>query len=74
MGKQLGLIAFTADTLRRFAALPPTPLEECESVDMMRLIEHGVRVAMVRTPYRTHAIDVPEDVAVVERLMSGAGS
>ena len=74
MGKQLGLIAFTADALRRFAALPPTPLEECESVDMMRLIEHGVRVAMVRTPYRTHAIDVPEDVAVVERLISGAGS
>jgi hypothetical protein len=29
---------------------------------------------MVRTPYRTHAIDVPEDVAVVERLISGAGS
>jgi 3-deoxy-manno-octulosonate cytidylyltransferase (CMP-KDO synthetase) len=74
MGKQLGLIAFTADALRRFAILAPTPLEECESVDMMRFIEHGVRVAMVRTPYRTHAIDVPEDVAVVERLMSAAGS
>jgi 3-deoxy-manno-octulosonate cytidylyltransferase (CMP-KDO synthetase) len=68
-GKQLGLIAFRREALQKFAELTPTPLEINESVDMLRFLEHGIKIRMQRTIYRTHAVDVPGDVAEVERLM-----
>ena len=68
-GKQLGLIAFKRHTLQRFTELTPTPLEINESVDMLRFLEHGVPIRMQRTIYRTHAVDIPSDIAEVERLM-----
>ena len=68
-GKQLGLIAFKRHILQRFTELTPTPLEINESVDMLRFLEHGVTVRMQRTVYRTHAVDIPSDIAEVERLM-----
>ena len=71
-GKQLGLIAFSRQALQRFTELSPTPLEINESVDMLRFIEHGVKIRMQRTIYRTHAVDVPSDITEVERLMKFA--
>jgi len=68
-GKQLGLIAFKRKALQQFTELPPTPLEVNESVDMLRFLENGVQIRMQRTTYRTHAVDVPSDIAEVERLM-----
>ena len=68
-GKQLGLIAFRRQALQKFTELTPTPLEVNESVDMLRFIEHGIKIRMQRTIYRTHAVDIPSDIAEVERLM-----
>jgi 3-deoxy-manno-octulosonate cytidylyltransferase (CMP-KDO synthetase) len=45
--------------------LAPTPLEVSESIDMLRLIEHGIRVRLVPTAGETHAVDTPEDLEVV---------
>lgn len=67
--KQVCVIPFRADALARFAALPPTPLEKAESVDMMRFLEHGVKVRMVPTAHASHAVDTPQDLARVEALM-----
>ena len=68
-GKQLGLIAFRRQALQKFTELTPTPLEVNESVDMLRFLEHGIKIRMQRTIYRTHAVDIPSDIAEVERLM-----
>jgi 3-deoxy-manno-octulosonate cytidylyltransferase (CMP-KDO synthetase) len=67
--RQTGVMAFRVDALRRYAMLPATPLERAESVDMFRLIEHGIRIRGVRVDYRTVGVDRPEDVAAVERLL-----
>ncbi len=67
--KQLGLIAFRRQALQKFTELTPTPLEVNESVDMLRFLEHGIKIRMQRTIYRTHAVDIPSDIAEVERLM-----
>lgn len=71
MWKQLGLIAFTRDALLEYPRLAPTPLEEIESVDMNRLLEHGRTIYMVPTVHRTTAVDTPQDRARVEALMRG---
>ncbi len=67
--KQVCIIPFRRDALLKFAALAPTPLEIAESVDMMRFLEHGVPVRMVPTKFETQAVDTPEDLARVEKMM-----
>ncbi len=67
--KQVCIIPFTAASLQEFIQLPPTPLEVSESIDMLRFIEHGRKVKMVQTEYATHAVDTPEDLKRVEKLL-----
>jgi 3-deoxy-manno-octulosonate cytidylyltransferase (CMP-KDO synthetase) len=68
--KQLGLIAFRKDFLEIFTQLEPTPLEQIESVDMMRAIEHGYRVRAVETQGRMIGVDVPDDIKLVEEALA----
>lgn len=69
MYKQLGIIAFQRDFIIRFNEMDQTPLEIIESVDMMRILENGLKIRMIPTPHRTQAIDTPADLALVESLM-----
>jgi 3-deoxy-manno-octulosonate cytidylyltransferase (CMP-KDO synthetase) len=71
MFKQVCIIPFRRDYLLQFNSLPETPLEQIESVDMMRLIEHGETVRMVVTDTRTLAVDTPGDLERVVRVMKG---
>jgi 3-deoxy-manno-octulosonate cytidylyltransferase (CMP-KDO synthetase) len=70
MGKQVCVIPFRRDFLFAYTALEPTPLEIVESVDMMRILEHGMKLRMVPTRHDTHAVDTPSDLEMVSRLMS----
>lgn len=72
MGKQVCVIPFRRDYLIEYTLLPPTPLEVAESVDMMRVLEHGMKVRMTPTRHQTYAVDTPEDVKKVEELMLSA--
>lgn len=67
--KQVCVIPFRAELLTRYAALEPTPLEQAESIDMLRLLEHGLPVRMVPTDVSTHAVDTEEDRVHVEQLL-----
>ena len=67
--KQVCVIPFRAWFLQRFIELEPTPLEIVESIDMMRILEHGFRVKMVETIHESHAVDTPEDLRLVGDLM-----
>ncbi len=67
--KQVCIIPFRRDTLFQYTSLPPTPLEQLESVDMLRLIEHGMNVKMVHTLFNTQAVDTESDLARVAKLM-----
>jgi 3-deoxy-manno-octulosonate cytidylyltransferase (CMP-KDO synthetase) len=69
MLRQLGIYAFARELLRTFSKLPPTPLEEAESVDMLRLLEHGHPLKIAESPYPAIGVDTPEDLAKVEALM-----
>ena len=69
--KQVCIIPFRREFLTRFAALEPTALERAESIDMLRALEHGYPIRMVRTAHATTSVDTPEDLARVEALMRG---
>jgi 3-deoxy-manno-octulosonate cytidylyltransferase (CMP-KDO synthetase) len=68
--KQVCVISFRRSTLLEFATLPQGPLEQAESVDMLRFLEHGIAVRMVRTDIETQAVDTPADLARVEALLA----
>jgi 3-deoxy-manno-octulosonate cytidylyltransferase (CMP-KDO synthetase) len=67
--KQVCVIPFTRSCLQEFSRLPSTPLERAESIDMLRLLEHGRSVRLVETLVATHAVDTPADLQLVEAMM-----
>jgi len=71
MFKQVCVIPFRRDFLMRYNVLEPTPLEIAESIDMLRILEHGFSLRVVVTNYVTHAVDTPADLARVEQLLAG---
>ena len=71
MGKQVCIIPFRRDYLIEYTKLAPTPLEIVESVDMMRILEHGMKVRMLPTLHDTQAVDTPADLQKVAGLMQG---
>ncbi|MBT5400181.1 3-deoxy-manno-octulosonate cytidylyltransferase [bacterium] len=74
MKKQVCVIPFARRFLLEYTEMSPTPLEIAESVDMMRVLEHGLKVKMVQTRYKSHAVDTENDLRKVEKLMSGDGT
>lgn len=70
MFKQVCIIPFRRDFLLKFNQMTPTPLEIVESVDMLRVLEHGYHVKMIRSDYETYSVDTPEDLKNVEKEMT----
>lgn len=69
--RQLGLYAFRKVGLETFAAHRPGPLELAEGIEMLRFLEHGYDVAMVRTHDDDGiSVDTPADLEQVRRLIA----
>jgi 3-deoxy-manno-octulosonate cytidylyltransferase (CMP-KDO synthetase) len=73
MRKQVCIIPFRRDYLLEYTRMEPTPFEIIESVDMMRILEHGGKVRMAPTKHSTRAVDTPDDLKNVEKLMRSMG-
>ncbi len=67
--RQTGIMAFRTTFLHRYASLPETQLEKAESVDMLRVLEHGIRIGGVVANYPTIGVDRPADVPRAERAL-----
>jgi 3-deoxy-manno-octulosonate cytidylyltransferase (CMP-KDO synthetase) len=74
MKKQLGIISFRRDFLYDYNNMESTPLEIAESVDMLRVLEYGLKVRMIPTKYQTHGVDTLEDLKKVSELMKESGT
>ena len=62
--RHIGLYAYTVGFLRTFTALKPSPLEHMESLEQLRVLEAGYRIAAVMTSdHLSPGIDTPEDLA-----------
>jgi 3-deoxy-manno-octulosonate cytidylyltransferase (CMP-KDO synthetase) len=66
----IGLYAFRRAFLFRFAALPQSPLEQAERLEQLRVLEHGCSIKVAVVAQKTCAVDRPEDVKKVERILS----
>jgi 3-deoxy-manno-octulosonate cytidylyltransferase (CMP-KDO synthetase) len=72
--RHIGLYAYRAGFLRRYPSLEPAPLEQIESLEQLRVLWHGERIAVhVSTLRPGPGVDTPEDLARV-RAVLGASS
>jgi 3-deoxy-manno-octulosonate cytidylyltransferase (CMP-KDO synthetase) len=71
--KHVGLYAYRREFLRTFVALAPTPLEFTESLEQLRVLEHGHAILCAEGEAHFTGIDTPEQYeAFVRRMRAGA--
>jgi 3-deoxy-manno-octulosonate cytidylyltransferase (CMP-KDO synthetase) len=68
----IGIYAYRREFLLEFPGLAPTPLEQTESLEQLRALEHGrrIRVAQTRCPYHGVSVDTPGDLAAVAAILA----
>jgi 3-deoxy-manno-octulosonate cytidylyltransferase (CMP-KDO synthetase) len=66
----LGLYGYRRTFLLTLASLAPTPLEQSERLEQLRVLEHGYRIRCVETASFSLGVDTPEDLARVRALMN----
>ena len=71
--RQVCVIGFRRDFLFRYSELEPTRWEKAESIDMLRILEHGMQVRIVKTTERCFPVDTEADLRLVEQLLSRSG-
>src|SRR5688500_12313721 len=72
--RHIGLYAYRAGFLRRFAALPPGRLEQLESLEQLRVLEAGYRIAVALAPEEfPPGVDTPEDLVRAETRLQNSG-
>jgi 3-deoxy-manno-octulosonate cytidylyltransferase (CMP-KDO synthetase) len=67
--KHIGIYAYRKAALRRFAELPPSPLESVERLEQLRLLEEGISIFVAPTQFNTIGVDTEEDLLAVERIL-----
>jgi len=67
--RQLGMIGLTKKALNNYVSLPPTSLEEVESIDMMRFLENDFCIQGVLSSSPILGVDNPEDISKIEKMM-----
>lgn len=58
----IGLYAYRADVLMRITQLPPSPLEQAESLEQLRWLENGLKIKVAVSSTKSIGIDTPEDL------------
>jgi 3-deoxy-manno-octulosonate cytidylyltransferase (CMP-KDO synthetase) len=68
--RHIGIYAYGAGFLSGFPQLPPAPLETLESLEQLRALWHGHRIAVHVTQQAPGpGVDTPEDLARVRQLL-----
>ena len=69
--KHLGLYVFRRDALLEYPTLPQGELERIEQLEQLRWLENGWKIRVAEVAHDAISVDVPEDVARVEKLLAG---
>ena len=74
--QHIGLYCYRPDALARFEAAPPSPYEELEGLEQLRLLELGLDLRVVEVPpapITMSGVDSPSDVVRAEQLIATHG-
>ncbi len=68
--KHIGLYVYRRDFILKFTGLGHSPLEDSESLEQLRALEHGHVIEVVETEYNPVSVDTPEDLEAVRKIFS----
>jgi 3-deoxy-manno-octulosonate cytidylyltransferase (CMP-KDO synthetase) len=76
--EHVGLYVYRRDFLLTLASLPPTPLEQIESLEQLRVLENGYKLRVVETHVADHeftgfSVDTPDDLERAEQMLRERG-
>ena len=76
--EHVGLYVYRKQFLLKMAGLEPTLLEQVESLEQLRVLEHGYRIRVVRTScadteFSGFSVDTPADLARAESMLRERG-
>jgi 3-deoxy-manno-octulosonate cytidylyltransferase (CMP-KDO synthetase) len=63
----IGLYAYRSDVLEQIVKLPVSPLEESESLEQLRWLEHGISIQTDVTTLPSIGVDTPEDLERISK-------
>lgn len=67
--KHLGTYVFRRDFLLYYAGLGCTPLEKCEKLEQLRILEHGEKISCIETTAGSLGVDSPADLALAGKIV-----
>ncbi len=65
----IGIYGYTQSALQKIAALEPSPCEIAESLEQLRWLENGFRIATDVSTHISYSIDTPDDLVKVNELL-----
>lgn len=65
----LGLYAFRQDFLETYTQLSATPIEECEGLEQLRVLEHGYTIRVCQTAKAVVEVNTAEDLIKAQELI-----
>ena len=70
--QHIGIYGYRTDFLRKYVSLPNTPLSDAESLEQLKILEHGFRMRVKVTSSRRASIgvDTPEDLQRVREILN----
>ena len=68
----IGLYAYRRAILRKFVALPPSPLENREKLEQLRALEAGMRIDAMIVHSVPLGVDTPDDLERARRIVQRA--
>lgn len=76
--EHIGMFLYRRDFLEVFSELPPTPLEQVERLEQLRVLEHGYRIRVVLTQCSDSllsgfSVDTADDLDRLEDLLAKRG-
>jgi len=67
--KHIGLYVYQKSFLNIFKTLPPSFLEKTESLEQLRILEHGYKIYVIETKYESYGVDRPEHIKEIEKIL-----
>ncbi|MCJ7785162.1 MAG: 3-deoxy-manno-octulosonate cytidylyltransferase [Desulfobacterales bacterium] len=60
--RHIGLYVYRRNFLLRYARMKPSPLEEIEKLEQLRVLENGYRIRVAVVEYKPFHVDTPQDL------------
>jgi len=67
--KHVGIYAYTRTFLMQYAAMEPTPLEQVESLEQLRVLENGYKIKVLESDFQGVGVDTQADLDAVNKLL-----